>query len=69
MDLKITLNLQNGNLLCKVLANSVLIIAEVLPIKGKAIKSCFLGTVVKVGLTTNNFFINLQIQESINLLE
>ena len=37
MDLKITLNLQNDNRVCKVLANSVLITAEVSPIQGKTI--------------------------------
>ena len=45
MDLKITRNLQEGKRLCNALDNPVLITPDILPIKGKTIKRCFLGTV------------------------
>ena len=48
-DLKITGNLQKGRHFCNALDNPVLITPEILPIKGKTIKSCFLGTAKMTG--------------------
>ena len=68
MDLKITRNLQKGRRFCNALDNPVLITPDILPIKGKTIKSCFLGTVKVTGFGSKNLFENLKAQESIIFL-
>ena len=50
VDLKRNRNLQKGRRFCNALYNPVLITPDILPIKGKTIKSCFLGTVKVTGL-------------------
>ena len=59
MDLKITHNLQKGRHFFNALDNPVLITPDILPIKGKTIKSCFLGTVKVTGLGSKTLFKNL----------
>ena len=59
MDLKITRNLQKGRHFFNALDNPVLIAPDILPIKGKTIKSCFLGTVKVTGLGSKTLFKNL----------
>ena len=68
MDLKITRNLQEGKRLCNALDNPVLITPDILPIKGKTIKSCFLGTVKVTGLGSKTLFKNLKTQASMIFL-
>ena len=68
MDLKITRNLQKGRRFCNALDNPVLITPDILPIKGKTIKSCFLGTVKVTGFGSKNLFENLKAQASIIFL-
>ena len=64
MDLKITRNLQKGRRFFNALDNPVLITPDILPIKGKTIKSCLLGTVKVTGLSSKTLFKNLKTQAS-----
>ena len=68
MDFKITHNLQKGRRFCNALENTVLITPDILPIKGKTIKSCFFGTVKVTGFDSKNLFKNLKTQASIIFL-
>ena len=68
MDLKITRNLQKWRRFCNALDNPVLIKPDILPIKGKTIKSRFLGTVKVTGFGSKNLFKNLKTQASIIFL-
>ena len=68
MDLKITCNLQKGRCFCNALDNPVLVTPDILPTKGKTIKSCLLGTVKVAGLGSKTFFKNLKTQASIIFL-
>ena len=65
VDLKITCHLQKGRRFCNALDNPVLITPDILPIKLKTIKSCFLGTVKVTGLSSKNLFKNLRTKASI----
>ena len=65
MDLKITDNLQKGRRFCNALDNPVSVTPDILLVKGKTIKSCFLGTVKMTGLGSKNLFKNLKRQASI----
>ena len=68
MGLKITRHLQKGRHFCNPLENPVLITPDILPTKGKTIKSCFLGTVKVTGFGSKNLFKNLKTQASIIFL-
>ena len=68
MDLKITRNLQKERPFFNALDNPVLITSDILPIKGKAIKSYFLGTVKVTGLGSKTLFKNLKTQASMIFL-